>query len=301
MIEMGCTIQGSLQSLQQRPIFFTGSNAEPPLCIPKHAAEIQMTASRKYIPCGIGDYAMMGVTSPVTIAGVLAQRNAVQMVSLLLSQISQPGAPFYYTATSGSADMRTLNPVMTDPRVVKVLRTSAQLGSFYHLPIMGIATTDSKSPDSQAAVERAICVQVSIDSGVHIIQGPTSMMDQMMLSCFIQTIIDNDLLGYILATLQDPTLDEETLALDVIQDVLQNEATGSMKFAMHEHTSHHMRDEIWQPLVFNYASFAAWQSAGSPTLNDRAVSVAQRILSMHTPIPLEDSIRNEIFRIASVP
>mgnify|MGYP000159186997 CR=1 FL=1 len=299
MVEMASIIAGGKSELKKRPIFLTGSNSEPPLCIPKHATEIHIAASRSYIPTGLGDYAMMGVTSPITLAGTLAQRNAVQMVSLILSQLAQPGAPFYYTATSGSTDMRTLNPIMADPRVIKILKSSAELGKYYNLPIMGIATTDSKSPDAQAAVERAICLQVSMDAGVHIIQGPTSMMDQMMLSCFVQTIIDHDIIGYLLAAHNKPIIDEENLALDVIGDIIRKSDYGAMKFAIHDHTSKHMRDETWQPMCFDYRSFTEWQAAGSPHLIERAKSVAHRILNTHVPNQLEEAIQKEIMRIAT--
>jgi trimethylamine--corrinoid protein Co-methyltransferase len=298
MIAMGVVLRGSPEALAAKPVFMTGSNAEPPLCIPAHAAEILIEAARAGVPVGLGDYVMMGSTAPITVAGALAQRNATQLMALVLSQIARPGAPFYYAAESGSTDMRTLDPVMANPHALQVLRGAVELGRAYGLPVMGLATTDAKLPDPQAACQMTATFQLAVEAGAHLVQGPTSMMDQMMLSSFAQAIIDHDMVGYVLAAARRLRVTEETLALRAIEEVAQGGEYGALKFAMHPHTLEHLRAETWQPLAFSSETFAAWQGRGSPTVLARAEAAAKEILARHRPEPLDAERAEAIRRLA---
>ena len=297
LVEMAAAIRGSREAVAERPLFMTGANAEPPLAIPECAAEVLIAAGEAAIPSGIGDYLMMGSTGPITLAGALVQRNAVQLSALILSQFSRPGAPFYYVAASGSADLRTLDPRMADPRTVRILRYSAELGRSYGVPVCGLSTTDSRMPDGQAACERMATFLAGVRGGAQLIQGPTSMMDQMMLSSFAQAVIDDDIVGYALAQAEVLDVSSDALALEPIHEVVERSASGDFGFAAHAHTVAHLREQRWQPLVFDTGSFAAWQKAGSPSLVERATSVARRLMAQR-PEELDKRVAAEIDRIA---
>ena len=297
-VEMGVAIRGSREALAAKPVFKLGANAEPPLCIPKHAAEILIAACQAGVPSGIGDYGMMGITAPRTVAGAVIQVNAVELVTLVLSQIARPGAAIQYTAFTGSGNMRTLDPITADPATLQYLRLAAQLGRSYGLPVYSVALTDARNADPQAAAERALQLQIVLDAGANLIQGPTSHMDQMMLSSYAQAIIDNDIVGSVLASRVPPEVSPETLALDVIEDVVGDPSLEKLKFAAHPHTVRHLRDNAWEPLAFSYDSFSTWQQAGSQTVVERATAVARDILAHHQPEPLAPEIAKEIRRIA---
>jgi trimethylamine--corrinoid protein Co-methyltransferase len=298
-LEMAAMIRGSRQGLTDKPLFITGCNAEPPLRIGCKEAEILVAASRAGVPCGIGDYVMMGITAPRTLAGALTQRHAVQLAALLLSQIARPGAPFYYAGSSGSADMRTLNPVMADPLALQILQYSVMLGRQCQLPVTGLATTDSRLPDAQAAAEMTATLWTAIQAGAHLIQGPTSMMDQMMLSSFIQAVIDNDIAGYLLAAWKAPEISQDTLALDAIQDSVSSlDPALKDQFYLNPHTIRHLRDGSWDPQVFAYESFNSWNVAGRRTLMERAREKAEQILRCHKPQPLDPALAEEVRRLA---
>ena len=298
MIEMGVVLRGSPQALAAKPVFIVGSNAEPPLYIPQHAAEIQIEASRAGIPCGIGDYGMLGITAPISVAGLVVQLNAVQLTTMILSQIVRPGAPFSYTSFSGSGNMRTLDPIIADPRTTRMLRLAAELGRSYDLPVYSEAVTDAKMADPQAACERAVQMYVAVEAGANLIQGPTSHMDEMMLSSFAQAVIDDDIVGYVLAASRPPEISEEALALDVIHEVATDPMYAGLRYAMHPHTAAHVRDELWRPHTFIYDTYEQWQRAGGRTVLQRAEDVAREILSTHRPQPLAADQEREIRRIA---
>ncbi|MBI2437294.1 MAG: trimethylamine methyltransferase family protein [Lentisphaerae bacterium] len=298
LAELGVALRGSRQALAQKPVFMTGSNAEPPLCIPEHAAGILIAASRAAIPCGIGDYVMMGITAPATVAGAVVQRHAVQLAALILAQLVRPGAPFYYCAGSGSANLRTLDPITANPPSVILLRTAAALGRACGLPVVGAAPTDAKMPDAQAVCERVATFLAGIVSGVSLIQGPTSMMGAMMLSSFVQAVMDNDIVGYLLAAHQAVDLSDEALALDAIHETVNDRSRAGFKFAAHPHTAKHLPALEWTTSLFNYERFDGQSLAGVPALAERAAAAAQAILERHQPEPLAAEIVKEIRRIA---
>jgi trimethylamine--corrinoid protein Co-methyltransferase len=297
-VEMAAVIRGSSAAVVRQPLFMTGANAEPPLVIPEYAAEIIMAAGAAGVPCGIGDYLMLGLTGPLTVAGALVQRNAVQLTALALSQFSHPGAPFYYVASSGALNMKTLEPRMANPAALQLLRASVQLGRSYRLPLCGLAITDARMPDGQAACERTATFLAALEGGAHIIQGPTSMMDQMMLSSFAQVVIDNDLAGYLLAARAAPGCSPDELALDTIHEVVNDSALGDFKFAAHPDTVARLQDQNWQPLVFDHGGFEAWQKVGRPALVARATAVAREMITRPAPGPLDSGAAAEIMRIA---
>jgi trimethylamine---corrinoid protein Co-methyltransferase len=299
MIEMGVVLRGSREALAAQPVFIVGANAEPPLHIPRHAAEMQIEASRAGIPCGMGDYGMLGITAPITVAGLVVQMNAVQLTNLILSQLARPGAPFSYTSFSGSGNMRTLDPIIADPRTTQMLRLAAKLGRYYDLPVYSEAVTDAKMPDPQAACERAVQMRMAVEAGVNLIQGPTSHMDEMMLSSFTQAVIDDDIVGYVLAASSPPEVSEEALGLDVIHEVATDAAYGKLKYAMHPHTAAHFREELWQPRTFIYDTYEKWQREGGGSVLQRAEAVAREILATHEPEPLDPVQAREIRRIAA--
>ena len=299
MIEMGVAIRGSRAALAAQPMFMVGLNAEPPLHISKDVAEALMAASEAGLPLSLGHYSMAGVTAPVTIAGAVVHNNALQMVAFVLLQLVRPGAPICYCSYGGAGNMHTLDVISSNPHALRTMLMATALGRSYGLPVYALAATDARMPDPQAACERAVQVYALAQAGANLIQGPTSSMDQFMLSSFAQAVIDNDIVGYVLAARVAPPISGETLALEATHEVLTDPGLKDLKFSAHSHTVSHMRDDLWEPRCFDYANFAAWQRAGGQSVVERAECVARDILSRHTVARLAPEMEAEIRRIAA--
>ena len=294
MIEMGEAIRGSRAALVEQPLFMIGLNAEPPLHISADVADALLATCEAGLPVSMGNYAMMGITAPVTVAGALVQLNAVQMAAIILSQAVREGTPICYTSFSGSADLRTLEVNTSTPHALQLLRLGIAMGRYYGLSVYSTALTDSREPDPQAACERAVQLQLCIEAGAHLIQGPTSHMDRMMLSSFVQAVIDNDIVGYVLASCRRPVVSAETLALEAGNDVALETQYADFKFVSHEHTLRHLRDEVWEPWSFDLGNFSAWDKAGRESVVERAAAKAREILATHRPDPLPASIADTL-------
>ena len=294
MFEMGSAVRGSGKALTEKPLFFVGLNAEPPMAISGEIADALLACCEMGIPCSLGNYNMMGITAPRTVAGAVVQLNAVQLTAIILIQAFRPGHPLFYTAFSGSGNMQTLDPITSDPLSVQQQRFAVLLGRSYRMPVYSFAGTDSRMPDSQAACEHALQFQIAMDSGCNLLQGPTSMMDQMMLSSFAQTIIDHDIISYILECSKTPAIDPETLALDVIHEAVIDPDLKDMKFSAHRHTIDHINEGSWKPMSFSYDSFSSWQKDGEKSLVRIANETAARSIESHRPDPLPPELIGNI-------
>jgi trimethylamine:corrinoid methyltransferase-like protein len=125
-----------------------------------------------------------------------------------------------------------------------------------------------------------------MEAGCGLLQGPTSMMDQMMMSSFAQAVIDHDIIAYLLASREEAPLDEDSLALEAIHQVINDPEMRDLKFAGHPHTVRHLAEGQWEPMAFRYESYPAWQAQGSPGVVELACEAARRILAEHRPAAL---------------
>jgi trimethylamine:corrinoid methyltransferase-like protein len=137
------------------------------------------------------------------------------------------------------------------------------------------------------------------EAGAHIVQGSTSSMDQYMLSSFAQAVVDIDIVGYVLASRTPPSVTPEALALGVTGEVLSDPWLEDLKFSAHPHTAAHIRDELWDPLCFDYSNFAAWQRAGAQSVAERAEATARDLLNRHAAAVLPEATAAELRRIAT--
>ncbi|MEJ2024288.1 MAG: trimethylamine methyltransferase family protein, partial [Deltaproteobacteria bacterium] len=79
----------------------------PPLGIDRESLEALMEMSRLKIPSMLSSGPVLGTSSPVTIAGTLAQAHAEILACLVVSQLVHPGAPVVYTSFARGIDMKT--------------------------------------------------------------------------------------------------------------------------------------------------------------------------------------------------
>jgi trimethylamine--corrinoid protein Co-methyltransferase len=292
--EMASVALGSEAAVRERP-FFTihDSTALSPLRHDPKNAEVLLEACRRGFPTGLVAWPMMGLTSPVTVAGTMAQRNASALVGLILAQTVNPGNPFIIQMTCGGIDMRTGNVVTASPEIGLAGMVGAQMARRYGLPSVIIAGTDAKIPDAQAGAEKTFMLTSAALAGVNLIHGSTSEMDGMMVASAEQCVIDNDIMGMVRHLISGVQVNEETLALDVIQEV----SLGDGNFMVHPHTLARFRD-LYEPVAFTRRRMQDWASRGAMSARESAAHKARKILDEHFPSPLSGEQVAEIEKIA---
>ena len=124
-------------------------------------------------------------------------------------------------------------------------------------------------------------------AGANLIYGP-GMLESGITFDFGQLVMDNEFARMIRHTINGFTIDDETLAVDVIGEI------GPAKdFLMHTHTFRHMRSQS-TPELIDRKGMEEWKASGSKDIYLRATEAARNILDNHQPEPLPEDVAYQI-------
>jgi trimethylamine--corrinoid protein Co-methyltransferase len=237
-----------------------------------------------YIPLNAG-----GVNAPVTIAGCMASMNAGTLLGIVLAQLVREGSPVAVPGWNGGPyNLQTMvgNYVLADEQGVPT-----SMGKYYDLPVFGLGgSTDSKVLDQQCGFEVTLSLMTSLLHGANIIHD-VGFMDSGMQGSLQIMVIANDILGFLRAATKGVEVDDETLALDVIEEL---GPTGS--YLDHEHTLRHYREPFYSRLA-DKNQHSVWLKRGGKTMEMRAAEMLESILAEHQPEPLPEKVRQSIKKI----
>ena len=154
-------------------------NASPPLTYWENPLKCLRQIAEAGEAAMVSSYMMMGATSPVTIAGALAQGYAEVLMGLAIAQLWRPGAPVVMGILAWPFDMRTMLPNFGDPASQLVQYHAAELARRLGIPSRGDgAVTSAKVDDAQAGYEGARNLAASVDSGAGFILHGAGWLEQ---------------------------------------------------------------------------------------------------------------------------
>ncbi len=134
ILEMAAAVVGGAEKLKDRSIMTFGTALVTPLKMVKDCCQIIMATSRSGLPIEILGQGMAGGSSPVTLAGALVTHNAEVLSGVVLSQLTQKGAPCFYGSSACSLDLRLGNAVVGNPETALLSAATAQMARKYLLP-----------------------------------------------------------------------------------------------------------------------------------------------------------------------
>jgi len=281
-VEMAETVVGGAEALREKPLAACYINVTTGLVHNAEAVQKLLYLSEKNLPFMYVPSTQGGMTAPVTVAGALAVAQAGALVGLVLSQLTREGAPFIMPGWGGNMlDMRTTVQPYADPD--KRL-TAADQVHWLGLPMFSLAgVSDAKLVDQQAAAEMAMTLMAEALAGTHIVHD-LGYLESGLTGALPQVVIGDEILNWLARFIQPIEIDDETLALDLIDEVgPDGEFLGS------DHTFEHFRDR-WYPDLFERANYDQWLAGGGKTLGERAADRVEEILSTHRPDPLPDDV-----------
>jgi trimethylamine--corrinoid protein Co-methyltransferase len=250
-------------------------------------AQVMLAIARLRLPFGPLPCPSVGATSPMSLAGSLVQQNAEVLASIVLVQLVAPGLPVIYCGRLSPLNMRNGAPIWGNPEVGIMSAATVQIGHFYHLPVnvYGLAGS-GYSADMQNGYERAINALVPALAGADELSGVGEMAGGVC-SSNAQIVIDNDIIGMVKRVRYGFLVDEDSLAVDVIEHAMRN----TRNFMSEPHTRKYLRSgEVWQGrLGIQEIGWDQWQAAGSPDILSRAQAIAEKILVTHQVEPLDDA------------
>jgi trimethylamine--corrinoid protein Co-methyltransferase len=237
-----------------------------------------------YIPLNAG-----GVNSPVTTAGCMAAMNAGTLLGIVLTQLVREGAPVAVAGWNGGPyNLQTMvgNYVLAEEQGV-----ATSMGKFYDLPVFGLGgATDSKMLDQQCGFEVTISLMTALLHGANIVHD-LGFMDAGMQGSLALMVVANDILGFLRAATKGVQVDDETLALDVIEEF---GPTGN--YLEHPHTLRHFREAYYSQLADKNVH-AVWASRGATSMEARAAQRVEAILAEHHPSPLPEDIQQALCKV----
>ena len=291
VIEMARMIAGGEEALVRRPfISFTASWMISPLHFATETTRVVLEVTKHKIPVALSSAPMAGSTSPVTLAGTLAQVHAEQLSGIALTQLANPGAPVLYGAIPSMADLKGMTYVGGGVEFGLMNAAISQMAQYLQVPNYNSAgLTESKIPDIQAGYEKAYSICLCVLAGSNFIHHAAGMLESMRGVAYEQYVIDDEIIGMALRLLKGIQIDEETLGLEAIREV-----GPSGNFLSSMHTVKFMRREYFRQTLGDRQSREAWEKSGALDGRERARRKAGEILRLHTPKGIDPKIDREI-------
>lgn len=289
-VAMAEVVAGSEEALRERPFALNYINISNPLRHNPESIKKLIWLSEKGLPFVYRPaLTTRGITTPVTWAGFLVVNNAAGLAGLVLSQLVNEGAPFIRCGCSGGTfDMHTLVGLHAAP---ELRGFNEDLAEYHHLPRFGIGgTSGAKTVDQQAAYEAALTLLASTQSGAQLIHD-VGYLDNGTTGALDHLVICHEIIGWVKQYMRELEIDEETLALDLIDEV----AARDGHFLQTRHTLKHFREDHY-PELTERQNYETWQAEGSLTLQDRARKKVDQILAEHQPASLPAQTLEKLHR-----
>ena len=224
----------------------------------------------------------MGAEAPVTHASSMVLSLAMIMAWTVLTQLIKPGAPM--SIQHGMRPMNMQSGMQRFGAVGRAITTimTHQFLRKYQIPSCpGLGfSSDSKKIDYQAGYEKGMGALISALSGGNLLifQGGSSGE---LLYHPVLSILDDDIAGWVGRLLQGVTYTDETLAIDLINQVgpIPGHYLGAA------HTREWWQKEQFIPKVADLEAYPVWIKSGKKDALHLAKERMEKILAEHKPKP----------------
>ncbi len=289
IIDTASLVAGSRENLEARPQIALYAEPTSPLVHSRDALEKVITCAAERIPLIYATTPMLGATGPVTVAGSLVVANAEILSGLVIHQLKAKGAPFIYGGGIPPMHMGTSICSYGGPERDRGCIALVRMSQYYGLPSFTTAgCTDAHTFDQQAGMEAGFNIAVAGLAGGNLIHD-LGYMGVGMISCLEYLLLCNEAVGAVKNLLRGINVDEDHLALELIEKV----GPGGHYLA-EEHTMNHFRSELYFPQVLNRKNYDSWLESGGRTFSEEANIRVKYLLENHRGTELPPSTLQEI-------
>jgi trimethylamine--corrinoid protein Co-methyltransferase len=279
-------------TLRERPIVSTGFSIISPLHWTSLAVGVFKETAGLGVPATINSEPLGGATAPVTLAGCLVIGDADTLSGLVINQLLEQGRPcFYNIGFAHVFDMAAGIALTGAPENALIQAAGADMARFHGLPCASWMSTESMCADSQAAFEKMMTGLAHAAAGVNFIWGAGNLESTLAMSQEA-LVTDNEIAGYILRFRRGFPVDEESLALEAIQ-----ESGRSGDFLSSPHTMKHFRQVLSRAQLAVRGRRGDWATRGSRSFEESAEQRVRDILSKEPTQYLDAHQQAELKRI----
>jgi trimethylamine--corrinoid protein Co-methyltransferase len=247
-----------------------------------------MEAARNRIPVVVPSEPLCGATAPITLAGNLVVQNVDTLAGVMLTQLTNPGAPVIYGCISSITDLRDMKYLSGAVEMGLMNAAAAQIAQFYRLPYYATAgMSDSKVNDAQAGYESAITNVMVALAGGNCIHDAAGFLEFCLTASYDKLVTDNEIIGMVMRAVEGIEVNDETLAFDL----LKKTGPGG-HFVSARHTRRYMRSEQYVPQLSDRENRDKWQEAGAKDAGTRATEKARKILNSPPQSVLTEETRD---------
>jgi len=286
VIKLGELIAGSKEAFWERPfINFGYCSIVSPLTMDFDSTDTMMYFAENGITAYGTVAPMGGLSTPLSLAGMLTLMNAEWLAAATLAQMSKEGTSLIYNFLPVFADMRDGAYAPGAIEIGMMNSAVCHMARFYNVPAGGyLGLTNSKISDAQAGFEKGMSPLMGALSGVNfIVMG--GLLDALMSFDFGQVVIDNEIARMIKRVRQGFGFSRESASLDEIKET----GPGGM-FAANPATLERMHTATFMPELADRKLREQWAQEGSSTIRQRAMDKALDILSNPNAAALDEEI-----------
>lgn len=269
-------IAGSQEAFVRNPFLSLNINhVVPPLRFSAEACEVMARAARLGIPFHANTFGQLGASTPVTVAGTLAQTTAETLAGMIFGWCINPEAKITFGSRPMITDLRTGAMSGGSGEQARLMAAAVQISKYYGLADTCIAgATDSKIADAQSGYEKALTVSLAAQAGSNAITQAAGM-HAALVGCALESyVIDNDMLGAIMRSLGSVDFEGDALSIEAIR----NAVTGDGHYLGQADTLKRMNSDFLYPRSADRSSFDIWQKQGSKDIRSRAIVATRELL-----------------------
>jgi trimethylamine---corrinoid protein Co-methyltransferase len=285
-VKMAEVVAGGEDQLRRKPNILGYINVTTGIRHNKEALDKLLFLSEKGLPAIYAPDVYSGVTGPISIAGTVALTLAGVLTGIVISQLKREGTPVVMPGWGGTPlDLRTMIAPYSHPDGRSLM---IAMSHYYQLPTFSIGgSSESKIVDQQAAAEAALTLTTESLAGGNIMHD-VGYLESGLTYSFAQLIICTEIIRWLKYYTKEIKVDEESLALDLIQEIAHKE-----QYLQLENTCNNFRQHYY-PEVFERENYDNWVTHGSKSLAERASEKVDQILKNHQPEPLPADVKRKL-------
>ena len=220
----------------------------------------------------------LGATGPATVAGTVVVNLAELLSLLVLIQLLKPGTRVHIASDTYPQNMRSGAPGFGRIGCSLVKAVENQMARHYDIPRRDSSggPVSSKKSDFQTGYEKALNALVSAWTGSNLISMHSALYGEMAAHP-IQAILDDDVAGMIGRFIEGVAVNNETIALELIEKV--GPIPGN--YLNTAHTREWWRKEQFIPRAADDLTYPEWMQSGKKDCLDYARGVMEEILANH--------------------
>ncbi len=268
--------------------------ASPPLTYYENTVNSAFRFGKTDFPVFIASGPVMGGTAPATFAGSTITNNAEIIAGIVLLQLISPGKGVIASHFVFPMNMKTGQPGFGSVEITLHDAMFNQIWRKYGIPTASCNpyASNAKTIGFQNGYERMLLTLIAALSGANFIILHGGVHGELTFHP-VQAVLDEDIAGIVGRFLEGIEVSDETLAVDIIEEVGPIPGVYLDK----AHTRKWWKKEFFLPDVADRMSYPEWIKKGKKTAVENAKKRVEEILATYEPLPLSKEQNKEIDEI----